>query len=132
MSDALAGARARIRSGVYLPRLATTVSKRVVVVARDHDDAQIVALAEAIADIQLVRTTFRPIFLVGQVDTQPLSRFGFQFETAMDAGMLERCNPGVSMDDYWRARVEEMLAVYGPHSTLHLEPGRPVAAWMLP
>lgn len=130
--DVLGEARDRLSSGCYLPPRSIAASERVLVVARHHHDADVAELAATVADLQLARMNFRPVFLVGQVDTSPLSRFGFQFETAMDEAMLTACVPGTSPDAYWRGRVNEMLAVYGPHRTIHVEAGSTVPSWMFP
>lgn len=121
-----------MRSGCYLPDGSLKTSERVVVVARDIDDAGIADLAESVADLQLLRWNFRPVFLVGQVNTIPLSRFKFQFETVMDEDMLALIHPDLSMDAYWRERIAEMLRVYDPHRTVHVHAGRPVESWMFP
>jgi hypothetical protein len=125
-------ALASMRSGGSLPAAAEPSAPRVVIVAVDHDEPALLALTDDVAALQQ-RRDVKPVFLVGSTShPAACDAWGFQFETAATRDEWEALATDLRYEDYLRARVAELHAVYRPAVVVAAQPGRPVPEWLLP
>ncbi|NEE01448.1 hypothetical protein [Phytoactinopolyspora halotolerans] len=126
----LAEARGGMPSGHYLPPRARNGAVRVLVVAVGHDPAQLEALADELAWLQVDRPYIKPVLLLNSPDVAPVRRRGFVYETAVDPATWPAYDAtDGSYDTYVQQRVIEMVRVYEPHHTVVAEPERPLPRW---
>jgi hypothetical protein len=125
-------ALASMRSGWSLPATAEPGAPRVVIVAVDHDEPALLALTDDVAALQQQRDV-KPILLVSSAShPAACDAWGLQFETAATRDEWEALATDLRYEDYLRARVAELHAVYRPAAVVAAQPGRPVPEWLLP
>jgi hypothetical protein len=125
-------ALASMRSGWSLPAAAEPGAPRVVIVAVDHDEPALLALTDDVAALQQQRDV-KPILLVSSAShPAACDAWGLQFETAATRDEWEALATDLRYEDYLRARVAELHAVYRPAAVVAAQPGRPVPEWLLP
>jgi hypothetical protein len=121
-----------MRSGWALPPRADATASRVVVVAIDHDEPATLALTQQLAELQQ-RRDVKPVLLASSAaHPAAFDAWGLQFETAMTRDEWDGLATDLRYEDYLRARVAELQAVYRPAVVLAAQPGRPVPEWLLP
>lgn len=118
-------------SGVFLPPNATHSSDRVLIVAVQHSNDDILELVNKSAMMQLHYPYVKPVFLISAQNPGELTRAGFIYETVMPEsawGMV--LGMEASHREYMERRVHEMISVYIVSRVAEILPGQEIPRWL--
>ena len=111
----------QVNSGRMLLGNSGRKAERVAVVALGFDPSTLARLAAQVATLQEAVASFKPVFLVDDVDKSSLDEFGFQFESIMTELEFANIGPG-RYEHYVQSSVEGLGARYRASRVVKLAP----------